>query len=74
MSRPKVFVSRRIPVNTQMGMGHERYDPALGGWASDSGFSELNHRRFYQRWAEVMAAERWSGLAPRPISAVAAEG
>ena len=24
--------------------------------------SEHNHRRFYRRWAELMAAERWSDL------------
>jgi len=48
-------VSRRVPVNNQMGLGHDRFDPALGAWASDSGFSECNHRQFYRRWAELMA-------------------
>jgi phenylpropionate dioxygenase-like ring-hydroxylating dioxygenase large terminal subunit len=48
-------VSRRVPVNTQMGLNHDRFDPALGGWASDCGFSESNHRQFYRRWAELMA-------------------
>jgi len=38
-----------------MGLGHDRFDPALGAWASDSGFSECNHRQFYRRWAELMA-------------------
>ena len=28
-------VSRRMPLNNQMGLGHERFDPALGAWASD---------------------------------------
>ena len=48
-------ISRRVPVNTQMGLGHERFDPALGACVSDSGFSESNHREFYRRWAELMA-------------------
>ena len=66
-------VSRRVPVNNQMGLGHERWDPALGAWASDAGFSELSQRHFYRRWAELMAAERWSELAP-PAAPLAAEG
>jgi hypothetical protein len=56
-------VSRRMPVNNQMGLGHERFDAALGAWASDAGFSESNHRQFYGRWAEIMAAESWRELA-----------
>ncbi len=48
-------MSRRVPVNTQMGLGHERFDPALGACVSDSGFSESNHREVYRRWAELMA-------------------
>jgi phenylpropionate dioxygenase-like ring-hydroxylating dioxygenase large terminal subunit len=55
--------SRRMPINNQMGLGRERFDPALGAWSSDSGFSESNHRQFYGRWAEVMAAGSWSELA-----------
>ena len=57
-------MARRLPVNNQMGLGHERFDDALGGWASDSGFSESNHRQFYQRWAQLMSAETW-GAVPR---------
>jgi hypothetical protein len=49
-----------------MGLGHERFDAALGAWTSDSGFSESNHRQFYGRWAEVMAAESWGALANGP--------
>ncbi|HEV8679794.1 MAG TPA: aromatic ring-hydroxylating dioxygenase subunit alpha, partial [Stellaceae bacterium] len=58
-------VSRRVPLNNRMGLGHERYDPALAASVSDSGFSESNHREFYRRWAEVMAAESWADLAPQ---------
>jgi 3-phenylpropionate/trans-cinnamate dioxygenase alpha subunit len=52
-------VSRRSSLNTQMGLGHERFDADLGAWASDFRVSESNHRQFYRRWAELMAADRW---------------
>ncbi len=66
-------VSRRMPVNNQMGLGHERFDPALGAWTSDSGYSESNHREFYRRWQELMTAESWSALTPH-AAPLAAEG
>ena len=65
--------SRRVPLNNRMGLGHDRFDAALQAWSSESGFSEQNHREFYRRWAEVMAAESWAGLAPR-AAPIAAEG
>jgi 3-phenylpropionate/trans-cinnamate dioxygenase alpha subunit len=52
-------VARRMPLNTQMGLGHERFDPELGAWASEYRMSESNHRRFYGRWAQLMAAASW---------------
>ena len=58
-------MSRRMPLNTQMGLGHERFDPALGAWASDYRFSESNHRQFYRRWAELMAATSWADARER---------
>jgi 3-phenylpropionate/trans-cinnamate dioxygenase alpha subunit len=51
-------VSRRSPLNTQMGLGHERFDESLSAWTSDFRVSESNHRQFYRRWAELMAVER----------------
>jgi 3-phenylpropionate/trans-cinnamate dioxygenase alpha subunit len=51
-----------MPVNTQMGLGRERFDPALGAWVSDCGFSESNHRQFYRRWAELIAADSWADV------------
>jgi hypothetical protein len=45
-----------MPLNTQMGLGHDRFDPALGAWASDYRFSESNHRQFYRRWSALMGA------------------
>ena len=50
-------VARRHPLSYEMGLGHERYDEDLKAWASDYRFSESNHRGFYRRWAQLMAAE-----------------
>jgi hypothetical protein len=55
-------VSRRSFLNTQMGLGHERFDKGLTAWASDFRISESNHRQFYGRWAQVMTAADWSGM------------
>jgi phenylpropionate dioxygenase-like ring-hydroxylating dioxygenase large terminal subunit len=53
-------VSRRLTVNTQMGLGHERFDEGLKAWASDFRMSESNHRQFYGRWAQLMKAQSWA--------------
>ncbi len=55
-------VSRRMDLNQQMGLGHERFDEGLNAWTSDLRISESNHRQFYGRWAQMMAAERWSEM------------
>ena len=54
--------SRRLPVNTQMGLGHERFDRDLKAWASDFRISESNHRQFYGRWAQLMDAASWAEI------------
>ena len=56
-------MSRRMHLHTRMGLGHERFDPALGASVSDGRFSESNHRAFYRRWAELMEASDWGMLA-----------
>jgi hypothetical protein len=48
-----------------MGLGHERYDEDLGAWASDDRYSELIQRRFYRRWAQLMAADSWAEIGPK---------
>ena len=48
------YMSKRIPVNNLMGLGHERFDEELMAGASDHRYSEINHRAFYNRWAELM--------------------
>jgi hypothetical protein len=61
-------VSRRVPLNTQMGLGHDRFHPDLQAWASDYRLSENNHRHFYRRWAQLMAANSWTEvLTARPL-------
>jgi 3-phenylpropionate/trans-cinnamate dioxygenase alpha subunit len=56
-------VARQMPLNTQMGMGHDRFDPELGAWASEFRMSENNHRHFYRRGAELMEAAGGSAAA-----------
>jgi phenylpropionate dioxygenase-like ring-hydroxylating dioxygenase large terminal subunit len=55
-------VARRYPLSYEMGLGHERFDEALGALASDYRYSESNHRGFYRRWAQLMAAGGWAGI------------
>jgi phenylpropionate dioxygenase-like ring-hydroxylating dioxygenase large terminal subunit len=56
------WVSRRYQLNLQMGLGHERFDDGLMAWASDYRISESNHRNFYRRWAQLMAADSWADV------------
>jgi hypothetical protein len=60
-----------MALNYQMGIGHDRFDAGLGAWASERRISEHNHRRFYRRWAEMMAGKGWDEL--RPAHAQAAD-
>src|SRR6266853_5512861 len=55
-------MARKMPLNTQMGLGHELFDPELGGVASEYLMSESNDRQFYRRWAERIAAKDWADL------------
>ena len=52
-------VARRHQLNIGMGLGHERFDPDLQGWASDYRLSEHNHRAFYRRWSQLMDSQAW---------------
>ena len=61
-------VSRRYSLNLQMGLGHEGFDPELNAWAIDFKISESNHRSFYRRWGQLMAAESWTDLQGPPVS------
>jgi len=59
-------VARRALLNYEMGLGDERFDEELGAWASGYRYSESNHRRFYRRWAQLMAADSRAEIAPNP--------
>ena len=50
-------VARRVPMNYQMGLGHERAQEGLRGRVGDF-MSDNNQRHFYRRWAELIAEER----------------
>jgi phenylpropionate dioxygenase-like ring-hydroxylating dioxygenase large terminal subunit len=52
-------VARRSELNTQMGLGHERFDDDLGAWRSEFRVSESNQRQFYRRWAALMGSDGW---------------
>jgi phenylpropionate dioxygenase-like ring-hydroxylating dioxygenase large terminal subunit len=58
-------VARRSALNTQMGLGHERFDEGLNAWASDYRISESNHRQFYGRWAQLMTGANWADVSHR---------
>jgi len=55
-------VARRGFLSYEMGLGHERFDEELKAWASDYRYSEINHRGFYRRWAQLMAADGWASV------------
>jgi len=44
-------------MNIEMGLEHESFNEDLMAWASDYRISEINHRSFYHRWAQLMAAD-----------------
>ena len=52
---------RRVPMNLQMGLGHETIHEEFPGRVSP-GVSEMNLRAFYARWAEMMQAETWKDI------------
>ena len=58
----KGVVARRYPMNLQMGLGHQKYDPEIDSLSSGFKFSEDNQRAFYKRWSDLMEASDWSEL------------
>jgi phenylpropionate dioxygenase-like ring-hydroxylating dioxygenase large terminal subunit len=55
-------VARRDFLSYEMGLGHEHFDEELKAWASDYRYSEINHRGFYRRWAQLMSADGWAAI------------
>jgi phenylpropionate dioxygenase-like ring-hydroxylating dioxygenase large terminal subunit len=60
-------MARKLPLNYQMRLGEEPTNgPATYGLPGlfTPIYSDENHRRFYQRWAEMMEARDWDELGP----------
>ncbi|HVB17961.1 MAG TPA: aromatic ring-hydroxylating dioxygenase subunit alpha, partial [Stellaceae bacterium] len=51
-------VARRLALNYEMGLGHDRFDDRFAAEASEYRYSETNHRGFYRRWAQLMQEDR----------------
>ena len=64
-------VARRVLAKYQMGRGHYQENEQLRGKLGYTQ-SDINQRAFYQRWADLMAAESWRDL--RAAGAVLGEG
>jgi phenylpropionate dioxygenase-like ring-hydroxylating dioxygenase large terminal subunit len=56
------MVARRGFLSYEMGLGHEHFDEELKAWASDYRYSEINHRGFYRRWAQLMSGDGWASV------------
>jgi len=56
-------VARHYALSYEVGLGHEHFDQDLGALASEYRYSESNHRGFYRRWAQLMAADSWPEVA-----------
>lgn len=61
----KSLAAKEVPMNLQLGLGHEPSDEALPGSLGTSP-GEHNQRAFYARWAEVMDAPSWSQITIDP--------
>jgi phenylpropionate dioxygenase-like ring-hydroxylating dioxygenase large terminal subunit len=65
----KGTIARRYPYNYAMGLGFEGTHPLIPGALVTDVPMEQNQRGFYRRWAELMDAASWDGLAPNGRSA-----
>jgi hypothetical protein len=59
------YMARQVPLNYQMGIGHQGKHEDLEGEVARTFFSESNHRNLYQQWTRLMEAESWHDLAKR---------
>ena len=55
-------VSRQLPINQTMGMSRDSFSEELMAYASDNPITEIAHRQFYDYWAKVMDAKKWSDI------------
>ena len=56
------LVARRQMLNYQMGLGRESFIPDYDAITSEYRHSDSNHRQFYRRWGQLMAADSWAEL------------
>jgi naphthalene 1,2-dioxygenase subunit alpha len=56
------FVTRQGTLNSQMGLGGDRIDPALPGVVGDSAIGETSYRGFYRFYQEILEAKSWDEL------------
>lgn len=52
------FITNRVPLNYQMGLGSERHDGRHPGITSEL-YSDAAGRAFYGRWRDVMNTPSW---------------
>jgi hypothetical protein len=66
----KGTISRRLPYNYTLFLDEEP-EPGPQTFGLPGNFSNImsdeNHRVYYQRWAEFMAARSWDDLMHRPV-------
>jgi len=55
-------MTRRTPLNVQMGLGHERWDHPDFPGKTNAVYCEMAARGMYQRWADLMQYETWSEI------------
>ncbi len=65
----KTLMGKRHPMNIQMGVGHETTSEILPGTVATSP-TEMNHRAFYSKWAELMDAPSWGQVSISPRTKV----
>jgi hypothetical protein len=66
-------VARTLDLNYQMRISEPPiHGPSKFGMPGlfAQNYSDENHRRYYQRWSEVMAAKDWGEMAPTGSAAV----
>ena len=52
------FITNRVALNYQMGIGTEKEDPDYPGTTSEL-FSDAAGRSFYRKWRELMSTPAW---------------
>ncbi len=59
------YVTRHQQLSYHLGLGTDIQSNELPGRISKGLINETNHRHYYQRWADLMAAKPWSNIPDR---------